>query len=418
MNQKSKQSGKKLMKAVVYEKSGPPDILQLKEVPKPTPKDNEILVKIHAGTVTRGDVLLRGAGPMINFLMLILGFKKKKIPGHELAGEIEAIGKDVKLFKKGDMVFGTTTGLVYGGNAEYVCLPEEWKQGVVAKKPINMTFEEAASVPIGGMTALWILKKGNIKTSFTFSIHYYDEDNDTPKTIQIIIDEIPRNLKLRTYENTSNGIYYYNTTLAEGIHTYYFIASDGLETVRTEDFTTLEIIKMEEATKERTFWNWLIWIIIFVIIIIIGLLIYIYKKPKAVKIPVVRAELMKAAPKHLALPSEIPGGEIAESLAPQSKILDQLPKSIIQAPTSDKTPSEKIPIPTLAQAPVKTQYQLPQVTLTKNQELHLLRERFLKGEVTEEIYKKLRSEIEGRQNTDITATDEELEEQSIIGGKQ
>ena len=151
------------MKAVVYEKSGPPDILQLKEVPKPTPKDNEILVKIHAGTVTRGDVLLRGAGPMINFLMLILGFKKKKIPGHELAGEIEAIGKDVKLFKKGDMVFGTTTGLVYGGNAEYVCLPEEWKQGVVAKKPINMTFEEAASVPIGGMTALWILKKGNIK---------------------------------------------------------------------------------------------------------------------------------------------------------------------------------------------------------------------------------------------------------------
>lgn len=151
------------MKAIVYEKSGPPEVLQLKEVPKPTPKDNEILIKIHAATVTRGDVLLRGAGLFINFMMLILGFKKKKIPGHELAGEIEAVGKDIKLFKKGDQVFGTTTGLVYGGNAQYVCLPEEWKQGVVAKKPVNLSFEEAAAVPIGGMTALWILRKGNIK---------------------------------------------------------------------------------------------------------------------------------------------------------------------------------------------------------------------------------------------------------------
>jgi NADPH:quinone reductase-like Zn-dependent oxidoreductase len=151
------------MRAVVYEKSGPPEVLHLKEIEKPTPKDNEILVKIHAGTVTRGDVLLRGAGLFINFMMLVLGFKKKKIPGHELAGEIEAVGKDVKLFKKGDQVFGTTTGLVYGANAQYVCLPEEWKQGVVTKKPVNMTFEEAVAIPIGGMTALWILRSGNIK---------------------------------------------------------------------------------------------------------------------------------------------------------------------------------------------------------------------------------------------------------------
>ena len=151
------------MKAIVYEKSGPPEVLQLKEVPKPTPKDNEILVKIHAGTVTRGDVLLRGAGFGIKLLMKIFGFKLKKIPGHEIAGEIEATGKDVKRFKKGDHVFGTTTGLVTGGNAEYICLPEEWKQGVVAEKPLNIPFEEAAAVPIGGMTALWLLKKANIK---------------------------------------------------------------------------------------------------------------------------------------------------------------------------------------------------------------------------------------------------------------
>jgi NADPH:quinone reductase-like Zn-dependent oxidoreductase len=151
------------MKASVCTKNGPSEVLQVREVPKPTPKDNEILVKIHAGTVTRGDVLMRGAGLGIRFLMVILGFKQKKITGHELAGEIEAVGKDVKRFKKGDQVFGTTTGLATGGNAEYVCLPEEWKQGVVAIKPKNMTYDEAAAIPIGGMTALHLLKKANIQ---------------------------------------------------------------------------------------------------------------------------------------------------------------------------------------------------------------------------------------------------------------
>jgi NADPH:quinone reductase-like Zn-dependent oxidoreductase len=151
------------MKVIVCTRYGPPEVLQLQDIEKPIPKDNEIQVKIHAGTVTRGDVLMRGAGLGIRIIMLLLGFKQKKIPGHEIAGEIEAVGKEVKRFKKGDQVFGTTTGFTTGGNAEYICLPEEWKQGVVAIKPKNLTYEEAAAIPIGGMTALYLLKKANIQ---------------------------------------------------------------------------------------------------------------------------------------------------------------------------------------------------------------------------------------------------------------
>ncbi|MCK5488209.1 MAG: NAD(P)-dependent alcohol dehydrogenase, partial [Desulfobacterales bacterium] len=152
------------IKAIVCTRSGSPDVLQLKEVPKPTPKDNEVLVKVHGATVTIGDVFIRKIPRLILLpLGLLFGFKSKKIPGHELTGEIEAVGKDVKLFRKGDQVFGTSTGLSYGANAEYICLPEEWKQGVLALKPASMSFEEAAAVPIGGMTALQILRKGNIQ---------------------------------------------------------------------------------------------------------------------------------------------------------------------------------------------------------------------------------------------------------------
>ena len=151
------------MKAIVCTKQGPPEVLQLRDVEKPAPNTNEVLVKVHASTVTIGDVILRKLHPLLLLPMRLFGVKRKKTPGHEFAGEVEAVGRDVKRFKVGDQVFGTTTGLSVGANAEYVCVPEEWKTGVLAIKPANLTYEESAALPVGGMTALFILQKGNIQ---------------------------------------------------------------------------------------------------------------------------------------------------------------------------------------------------------------------------------------------------------------
>ncbi len=154
------------MKAIVHTKYGPPDELQLKEVEKPVPKDNEVLIKIHATTVTTSDCNVRNFTfvPKLFLLpaRLMFGVFKPRINilGIDLAGEIEAVGKDVKRFKEGDQVFGSP-GKALGAHAEYTCVPED---GVLTIKPVNMAWEEAAAVFLGAHTALFYLRDmGNIQ---------------------------------------------------------------------------------------------------------------------------------------------------------------------------------------------------------------------------------------------------------------
>jgi len=148
------------MRAIVCTAYGPPDVLQLQEVKKPTPRDNEVLIKIYATTVTSGDVILRSMTGFQRIVFgLVFGLSKNKILGHELAGEIEAVGAKVGQFKKGDQVFASA-GSGGGAYAEYICIRQD---SMIAAKPANLTYEEAAAVPIGGNTALHILRTGNIQ---------------------------------------------------------------------------------------------------------------------------------------------------------------------------------------------------------------------------------------------------------------
>lgn len=149
------------MKAVVVAKYGAPEGLQLKELDTPIPTENELLIRIHATTVTFGDALLRRMRfpARLVFGLFMGGLGRNKILGHEFAGEVEVVGDLVTLFKPGDQVFGST-GMKGGAHAEYVSVPED---EMVASKPANMTFEEAAAVPVGGNTALHILRKGDIQ---------------------------------------------------------------------------------------------------------------------------------------------------------------------------------------------------------------------------------------------------------------
>lgn len=159
--------GKGIMKAVICTKYGSPEVLEIQEVEKPIPGDNEVLIKVHATTVHRGDTRMRSLNiPSPRWQLLLariyLGIRKPKKPilGMELAGKIEAVGKNVNQFKEGDEVFASTVWSGFGGYAEYKCMPED---GALAIKPVNMTFEEAAVIPSGGITSLGIIRIANIQ---------------------------------------------------------------------------------------------------------------------------------------------------------------------------------------------------------------------------------------------------------------
>ena len=153
------------MQAIVYTKYGAPDVLHISEIEKPKPRDNEVLIKIHAVEATKADCELRSFNFAVKWFSLPLRFAmgvlkpKKQILGGYFSGEVESVGKDVSRFKRGDQIFGTA-GMLFGAYGEYLCLPDGY---TIAPKPHNMSFAEAAAVPLGGLNALHFMKKANIQ---------------------------------------------------------------------------------------------------------------------------------------------------------------------------------------------------------------------------------------------------------------
>ena len=159
------------MRAILCTKYGPPEVLNLKDVKKPIPRDNEVLIKVHVAAVTISDCIVRSGKVSIVLwipMRVFVGFSRPRKPilGFELAGEVEAIGKDIKRFKEGDQIFAFT-GKSFGAYAEYTCLPEDGlcmpAESLIALKPSNMTYEEAAVIPTRGTLALYFIRKGNIQ---------------------------------------------------------------------------------------------------------------------------------------------------------------------------------------------------------------------------------------------------------------
>lgn len=153
------------MKAVLQPRSGPPEVLTIAEIERPVPGDRELLIRVHAATVAMGDVMLRTLPRLLlHAVGLVAGFKPKVVAGVEFAGEVVETGRSVTRFSVGDRLFGTTTGLATGANAEYLCVPERWKRGVMMRIPEGIPYAEAAAIPVGGMTALHFLRKAGVRS--------------------------------------------------------------------------------------------------------------------------------------------------------------------------------------------------------------------------------------------------------------
>ncbi|MFW5687958.1 MAG: NAD(P)-dependent alcohol dehydrogenase [Spirochaetota bacterium] len=153
------------MKAILSTRSGPPEVLHYRDREKPTPGPNELLVRVRGATVARGDVVMRRMPRIVlRIVGALAGFKPMDTPGVEYAGDVVEVGDRVTAFRVGDAVCGTATGLRHGANAEFVCVPERPKQGVIVRKPEAVSYEDSAAAVVGGMTALQLVKRAGVRS--------------------------------------------------------------------------------------------------------------------------------------------------------------------------------------------------------------------------------------------------------------